>query len=147
MHDETDAEFAAPLLSRLARSGGWIESGCGVCRMVTEDGAAAPADTRQVSAALRNAWIAPVRTQAGLTTLRLTGPGRKLGATFRGEAGSKAILETRLVAVVGGAPLYADVNVAESPLSWLRSRAGGEYLSAAEFDAGERLRRDFTLAR
>jgi hypothetical protein len=146
MQDEA-AEFAAGLLTRLARSGGWIESGCGVCRIVDEDGAAAPADTRQVSAALRAGWLAPVRTQAGVTTLRLTGQGRKAAARAgRTLSHGKAVLETRLVGLLDGAPLYADVNVAESPLSWLRSRAGGEYLTAEEFDAGERLRADFTLA-
>jgi hypothetical protein len=146
MHDETGAEFAGPLLSGLAHGGGWIESGCGVCRIVSESGAHAPADERQVSAALRSGWIAPVRTQAGVTTLRLTSAGRRIGARQRCRR-NKAVFETRLVCVSDGAPQYAEVNVAESPLSWLRSRAGGEYLSASEFDAGERLRADFTLAR
>lgn len=147
MIGETDAEFAAPLLARLARSGGWIESGCGVCRIVGENGAAVPADARQVSVALRNTWLAPVRTQSGVTTFRLTGPGQKIAVRARAVPSGKAVLETRLVGVVDGAPLYADVNVAESPLSWLRSRAGGEYLTLAEFEAGERLRSDFTAAR
>ena len=41
------------------------------------------------------------------------------------------------------------VNTAESPLEWLRSRkdaSGGAFLSQEEFEAGERLRRDFTHA-
>jgi hypothetical protein len=147
MRDEAGVSFAAPLLARLARSGAWIESGCGVCRVVGEDGAAAPADTRHVAEALRNGWLAPVRTQSGMTTLRLTGQGRKIAGRVREIRSDKAVLETRLVGLVDGAPLYAEVNVAESPLSWLRSRAGGEYLSAAEFEAGERLRSDFTRAR
>jgi hypothetical protein len=146
MRDETDAACAAPLLTRLMRAGGWIESGCGVCRIVGEDGAAEHADARQVSAALRNAWLAPVRTQSGVTTLRLTGQGRKTAARVQRRDAGKAVLEMKLVGVAGGAPLYAEVNVAESPLAWLRSRAGGEYLSIEEFEAGERLRADFTLA-
>ena len=147
MRNDADAEFASPLLSRLARAGGWIESGCGVCRIVAPEGMSTPADTRQVSAALRNAWLAPVRTQSGVTTMRLTGSGLRLAGRFRDAAGSKAVLETQLVGVFDGAPLYAEVNVAESPLAWLRSRAGGEYLTAGEAEAGERLRADFTLAR
>jgi hypothetical protein len=146
MTGDADTDFVAPLLARLAQCGGWIETGCGVCRMVCEDGAAAPADIRRVEAALRHQWLAPVRTQAGISTMRLTGAGRKIAAKWR-PVEEKAVLETRLVGVVGGAPLYADVNVKESPLAWLRSKAGGAYLTQAEFDAGERLRADFTLAR
>jgi hypothetical protein len=147
MKDDADADFAGPLLGRLTRSGGWIESGSGHCRMMTDRGETAPADARQVSVALRNAWLAPQRTQGGVTTLRLTGTGRRLGAKQGRTSAGKAVFETKLVGIVDGAPLYAQVNVAESALSWLRSRAGGEYLSADEFDAGERLRADFTLAR
>lgn len=43
-----------------------------------------------------------------------------------------------------------DVNLGESPLGWLRRRQGKKgtaYLTEAEADAGEQLRRDFTFAR
>ncbi len=42
-----------------------------------------------------------------------------------------------------------DVNLGESPLGWLRRRQGkngAAYLSDAEADAGEQLRRDYTMA-
>ncbi len=43
-----------------------------------------------------------------------------------------------------------EVNLGESPLGWLRRRQGKKgtaYLTEAEADAGEQLRRDFTFAR
>lgn len=48
----------------------------------------------------------------------------------------------------GGAP-QPEFNAAESPLGWLRLRKdsrGKRYISETEFLAGERLRKDFTLA-
>lgn len=146
MSSEDVRMFAGSFLSRLAASGGWIESGCGVCRIVDERGVASPADARHVSAALREGWLAPVRTQAGVTTLRLTGQGRKAAVQAPKAPFGKAVLETKLVAVMNGERVYAEVNVAESPLAWLRSRAGGEYLTAEEYQAGERLREDFAMA-
>lgn len=57
-------------------------------------------------------------------------------------AGKRRITEGQQSAV------YA-VNEAETPLGWLRHRrgpSGAPFLSAEEFEAGERLREDFTLA-
>jgi hypothetical protein len=54
------------------------------------------------------------------------------------------VLATRLVRDPGGRERYVVVNEAESPLAWLRHRG---IVTVLEFDAGERLRRDYTLAR
>jgi hypothetical protein len=42
-----------------------------------------------------------------------------------------------------------DIDLAESPLAWLRSRrdkSGEAMINAAEFEAGERFRKDYTIA-
>lgn len=46
-------------------------------------------------------------------------------------------------ASAGGAIRIVNVNLAESPLSWLASRGR---ISRRQFDAGEQLRRDWTIA-
>jgi hypothetical protein len=49
----------------------------------------------------------------------------------------------------GSGPIVAEVNLAESPLAQLMRRKGRDgrpFLTLAEFDAGERLRTDYTLA-
>ncbi|MGI9415811.1 MAG: DUF6456 domain-containing protein [Hyphomicrobiales bacterium] len=55
----------------------------------------------------------------------------------------------RRVTDADGASAVVTVNTAESPLTWLRARRDGQgkpMLSAAQFEAGERLRRDFEYA-
>lgn len=49
---------------------------------------------------------------------------------------------------VGSEEVVVEVNDGESPLGWLRRRKGGDgkpLLSESQFEAGERLRRDFTI--
>lgn len=53
------------------------------------------------------------------------------------------VLDTRLIKDKGGRDCYVVVNAAESPLALL-SRRG--LVGAVAFEAGEKLRRDFTLA-
>jgi len=58
-------------------------------------------------------------------------------------------IEQRLVETPDGVHRSVCVNGAESPLAWLRGRVdhgGGSYLSQEQFEAGERLRHDFTAA-
>ena len=53
------------------------------------------------------------------------------------------LIATRKVIGADGLEKYVTVNIAESPLARLRHR---RVIDAVQFDAGERLRRDFTLA-
>lgn len=49
---------------------------------------------------------------------------------------------------LGSEEIVVEVNDGESPLGWLRRRKGGDgkpLLSESQFEAGERLRRDFTI--
>jgi hypothetical protein len=58
-------------------------------------------------------------------------------------------IEQRLVETPDGVHRSMRVNGAESPLAWLRGRPdheGGSYLSQEQFEAGERMRRDYTAA-
>ena len=69
-----------------------------------------------------------------------------------GEEGFRAQhqqLEYRTVVTPDRVHRKVRANAAESPLEWLHRRKdadGGKFLSQEEFEAGERLRRDFTYA-
>lgn len=97
---------------------------------------------------IRNGWLTagPVPGSPGSYVLSDAGAGwlaRALNphAPF---AAQHRTLVTRLVTDDAGREQLAQVNEAESPLARLRARG---LLSAAQFAAGERLRRDFTLGR
>lgn len=57
-------------------------------------------------------------------------------------------ITVRRTIAMGTEKIEVDFNEGESPLGWLRHRKGRDgkpLLSEAQFEAGERLRRDFTL--
>lgn len=79
---------------------------------------------------------------------------RKRSAASAGDAGLdrfrlQHIQPVEAMALTPDGPMKVTVNVAESPLAWLASRKdrnGRPLLSPVQFQAGERLRSDFTLA-
>lgn len=126
------------VLRRLERAGvrlvrrerGWLVEGCGSKR----GRPAKPLDPRLVEGLVAEGLIA--RTEEGACDI--TPAGRIWLVDARPHGGTRRD--------GGGMP---SLNPAESPLAWLRSRKGrtGTEFSEEEFDAGERLRRDFTVSR
>ncbi|MBI1328341.1 MAG: hypothetical protein GC166_00405 [Alphaproteobacteria bacterium] len=81
----------------------------------------------------------------GLYALTPAGQGvvRRLLARERPFSAQHAILETRRITEDDGTERFVTVNEAESPLGWLYKRKA---IDAVQLAAGERLRRDFTIA-
>jgi len=88
-----------------------------------------------------------VAGEAGL--YRLSPAGRLMVRRMLSEGGMATQHQDRAASVitVGGERRAVTVNRSESPLAWLRSRRGRDgqpLIDAAAFEAGERLRSDFT---
>jgi Domain of unknown function (DUF6456) len=93
-------------------------------------------------------------TASGRASYALSEAGRayirRRGAAARGEAAFPAQHRETVAAEIlrDGERERVRLNAAESPLDWLRRRrdaAGQPLIDAAEFEAGERLRRDLTM--
>lgn len=120
-----------------------------VMRTLARPGAAAPsAASSQTLGALESLGL--ISSQSGQARITLAGQ-----AWLRRQlAKDDPFLEQHRVTRrhrLSGTPRAATVNVndAESPLAWLRGRKdrrGVPMLSDEQFEAGERLRRDFTFA-
>lgn len=85
-------------------------------------------------------WCA---SEVGIAHLRRLGGG---GDRFQAQHQER---RRTFVASADGLAI-AEINEAESPLAWLRRRKGPDgrpLISEKEYEAGDRLRRDFTLAR
>ncbi|MGK2740266.1 DUF6456 domain-containing protein [Tepidicaulis sp. LMO-SS28] len=104
---------------------------------------------------LRRDWVerqssAPQGEAPPLTLYRLTDAGRAfLTRTFAPEDAFRAQHQLREKrAVSGGEGRHVTVNSGEDTLGWLRRRKGPDgrpLISAAQYEAGEKFCRDFTL--
>jgi hypothetical protein len=115
-------------------------------------------DAKWIAVFLSCRWIAPIQRNGGEKPDRMSSHCFEISSCGRAalahadcadnpHAAQHRVMETKIVGVADGKPVYATVNAAESPLSWLRSKRGaGPHISDEEFEAGERLRNDFTLA-
>jgi hypothetical protein len=133
-------------LAALGRQGTWAEwdERQGRAAIVGGEGAR----SRQLSALSRAEWRSAVAAE-------LVEPrgGCRWGLTRRAR---QALRRLRSTPAIPGRPAPASgpvdrptVNLAESPLAWLRQRRdrhGQPMIETAQFDAGERLRIDYTLA-
>ncbi len=164
---------ATTLLRRLAEPEAFLLVGEGAPRggvFCRSNGHAKPIALVEVAHAaelVRRDWIQPVATGSASTRYKLTEAGRAaLKRLLAAEAAARQgpglaeapspfrlqhqIPGTRLEAAeAGGAPVARPVNIAESPLGWLARRKGADgrgFLTAAEVEAGERLRSDFEAA-
>ena len=106
----------------------------GGCLLYGKRGPKTPVPAALIDAALRGGLLC--ETVAGIT---LTEAGRRwLTGGFTGHQE----LTARLIKDDGGRERFVMVNAAESPLTLLRRRG---QISALQCEAGEKLRRDYTL--
>lgn len=104
---------------------------------------AAKVDAAIVREFLRRDWLRPRGTAPESYALSAAGEGwflRRQAAAAPFAVQHQLRTERRAVWEGGSAVV---VNDSESPLSWLRKR---RRIDAAQFEAGERLRRDYTIA-
>ncbi|MFN3499804.1 MAG: DUF6456 domain-containing protein, partial [Pannonibacter indicus] len=152
-------EEGRKVLKFLAATGAVIVSGSG------QEDAPVRLEGRQETGGKRRQMIATVRVlhelkHLGLTreapdgALRLSTEGRlhvrrMLSGGRDGFQLQHQIREAQTLQAGADGPIRVTVNLAESPLAWLARRKDGKgkaMLTAAQFEAGERLREDYTFA-
>lgn len=137
------------LLNRMAQRGAYVArqaepgAGPGLAVFSARNSFASPvavASESQLSTALEQGWL---EADPCGTRWRLTRAGA--GALKAGKSRAASAAPAKQPAVRPSAPAAPIVNDSESPLAWLRRRRdknGTPLISAAQFDAGERLRAD-----
>jgi hypothetical protein len=140
MTDKREAR-ALWVLRRLEK-GAHLELGQDGACVLAGRGPRRPLDPETVALMRARGWLAEreghlAASEAGLACLaRASAEADRFAAQHR-------VLETKLMKDDRGRECYVVVNAAESPLALLRQR---ELIDHDMFEAGEKLRRDFTLA-
>lgn len=141
------AREARRVLRRLLPAGArLVPHGTDSYRVASRDKAArdAPLAAAAVEAFLRNGWLSRNRESGSCV---LTDAGRGFLARAAGGedafAAQHQIRRARRIRDADGIERQVTVDEGESPLAWLRARG---LVGAAQFEAGEKLRRDYTLA-
>ncbi len=143
---------------RLARQKAWLENFAGasdskakwifVSAKTSRKSKTAPLCTELVSAMQASCWLKS--DPSGCWRLSAAGAEKLLNASD-GErfAAQHQNRQPRIIKDQDGRTISVMSNEAESPLGWMRARkdkTGKPLLSLVQFEAGERLRQDFTLA-
>ncbi len=134
-----DFETKARRILRKLASGARLQR-CGAAYVIN--------GTRRRSAVLTTHFVADlavrrwIREERGDFVISQTGKAW-LDSGERAFVDSSRLLDTRLVKDDHGRERYVVVNAAESPLALLHHRGD---LTASQFEAAEKLRRDFTIA-
>ena len=133
------ARAARRVLVRLKAGAHLERSEDGRCTLVGKNGRRTPVDAALTAELCAKGWV---RLENGVLVLAAAGEGWLKQGT--GDAGTQhMVLRTRRSVDEQGRECHVVVNDAESPLAWLYRRG---LIDSDEFEAGERLRRDYTLA-
>ena len=102
-------------------------------------------DAALVEAMRAEGWLEAADESGARLVLSEAGEGWYVRATAEGDpfAVQHQIRRTRIITDEQGREHRVSVNLAESPLAWMHQRG---LVGDAQYQAGERLRRDFTLA-
>ncbi|HUO88122.1 MAG TPA: DUF6456 domain-containing protein [Rhizomicrobium sp.] len=114
-----------------------------VCHGEREQSRSATASQAVVDAFVTLGWLSAVGSERYVLSEAGAGWYRRLMAVENPFLEQHQLRNQRLVTDANGVEQLVTINEAESPLSRMRKR---KQIDAAQFEAGEKLRRDFTLA-
>jgi hypothetical protein len=140
MSPEADGVREARRVLRRLKAGSHLESGAdGHYALVGRGGRRTEVAASLTALLCANGWV---RRENGILVIAAAGEGW-LASRSEAFSGPDRILRTRRMLDERGRECHVVVNEAESPLGWMHKRG---LVDGVQFEAGERLRRDFTMA-
>ena len=140
MSPEADGAREARRVLRRLKAGAHLESSeDGRCTLVGRGGRSTEVAASLAALLFANGWV---RRENGVLVIAAAGEGW-LANRSDAVAGPDRLLRTRRMVDERGRECHVVVNDAESPLGWMHRRG---LVDRIQFEAGERLRRDFTMA-